>query len=161
MHNKLLSLIDAIIGWWCILVMGAMTLLVIASVVLRYVFGLTWVWSEELITFLFISSTFFGCVIASRKNEHISVDFLPVSLKGIKQKILMIIISVAVITVQLVILKFSLQWISVAGAVPSPGFGIPLKMIYLCMPISSGLIVFYELIKIFAYVSGGETKAGV
>lgn len=159
MLKNFLDRLDFIIGWWCILVMGAMTTFVIASVFLRYVFSLTWVWSEELITFLFISSTFFGAVLATKKNEHISVDFLPSLLKGLKKKTLLVIISLSGIAVQAVILKFSILWISVAGGIETPGFGLPFQIIYSFMPISAGLIILYELIKIILFITSDE-KAG-
>lgn len=65
-------------------------------------------WSEEAIIYLIIYSTFFGAVIALRENEHVSVDILPVVLKGRAKKLFVIL--GAVVTVVYAVFIVFLSW---------------------------------------------------
>ncbi len=47
---------------------------VIISVILRYVFSIAFVQSEELLTMVFVATTFFGAALGLRESEHIAVS---------------------------------------------------------------------------------------
>lgn len=51
-------------------------LLVLAQIVLRYVFNSPLVWSEELAQYLFVWICFLGWLMASRKGDHIAIAAL-------------------------------------------------------------------------------------
>ncbi len=73
--NRYLHWLDRVLSYWCILLAGLMTAGIISSVILRYVFHLTFVWAEAAITMLFIGTTYFGAVLGVREDEHISVNY--------------------------------------------------------------------------------------
>lgn len=74
--KKYVHWLDTILSWWCIILMGTLTIGIILSVLLRYLFGVTFVWAEASITMLFIGTTYFGAVLGVRENEHININFL-------------------------------------------------------------------------------------
>lgn len=79
-----MSRFDQVLTWiensLAALALGAATIIAIAGVIMRYVFGQTIFWSEEAVIFLIILSTFIGAVITLRHNEHVNVDIIPVML---------------------------------------------------------------------------------
>ena len=70
-----------------VLCMVLILVLVLAQVVMRYVFNTPLTWSEELAVFVMIWLTFIGSLICMRDNEHIEVtilvDHMPRALKRI------------------------------------------------------------------------------
>jgi len=147
--NKFVKLFYRIIVIWAIFLMGAVTVSIIASVILRYVFGIVFVWAEEVITVLFIGTTYFGAIICLRENEHIFIDFFIEKFSKRVQYILKSLVLVIIIVVQAFVLKMSFFWIEKTGSSISPGLRIPSKYFYYMLPISCTLIIIYTLIKIF------------
>ena len=156
MIGKILNLIDRLITGWCMLLMTAMTLVVILSVFFRYVFSITYVWSEELITMLFIGASFFGCVLAVKEKAHIVVDVFLVKLPPQGLKAASVLISLANVFVQVVLINASMTWIAAAGGSPTPGMRLPSYIFYSFMPITSVLIILYELLAVKENLCGGK-----
>ena len=148
--QRLFAWCDAALLTWCLLLMGVMTLLQIAAVLLRYFFGLTYVWSEELITLLFVATTFFGAVLCFKNNEHIVVDNFFLWLPSGAQRTLRITLAIVVIAMQILVIAMSLRWIAAIGEDVTPGLRIPAKYVYLMVPITAGLTALYELRSIVA-----------
>src|SRR5690554_1928935 len=115
---------------------------------LRYIFGITYVWSEELITFLFIWVVFFGTVIGVKEDQHIKIDFFYNLLPKKAHKFVEILIAVIVIIVQLFVIKTSPKWIQSAHNVVTAGLRLPFQYIYAILPISAFLIILFELARI-------------
>ncbi|MCK4822687.1 TRAP transporter small permease [bacterium] len=147
--NKFVKWFYKILVIWGILLMGAVTVSIIASVILRYVFGIVFVWAEEVITLLFIGTTYFGAIICMREDEHIFIDFFIEKFSKRVQYILKLLVLVIIIAVQAFVLKMSFFWIEKTGSAISPGVRIPVKYYYYMLPISCILIIIYALIKIF------------
>ena len=74
------SFLDRIVGGVLALILGSMTVLVFASVVLRYVLNSPVTWSEELASLLFAWLTFVGAYVGFRARSHIAIDTLVVFL---------------------------------------------------------------------------------
>lgn len=55
-------------------------LLIFANVFLRYGFGRTFTWAEELSRFLFVAITYIGAAAGVRRKRHIIVDLIAVLL---------------------------------------------------------------------------------
>lgn len=144
--TKLISII-------CIVLMGAMSLLVITSVILRYVFSISFIWSEELITFLFLATTYFGVPLGVRYNEHIKIDFLTEKFGPRMSIVSNTINSVIIAIVQIIVFYSSLNWIKAVGNVLSPGLRLPVKYIYSLMPLSCILTCFYLIYSIYYDIS--------
>lgn len=147
--NLLDKLFTKVISYICIGLMAIMSSLVIINVILRYVFSVSFVWSEELITFLFLATTYFGITLGVRYDEHIRIDFLIDKLGKGGRIISNTINSLIIGFVQVVVFIYSIKWIEAVGNVQSPGLRIPIKFIYYLMPMSSVVICFYLLLSLF------------
>jgi len=145
---------DKALIFWCQGITGILAIAVILSVFLRYVLGITFVWAEEVITMLFIATTFFGAALAVRENEHIGIEFLTTLLPRRGQKILSAFGHIVTIAVTSILFLYSLKWIDKAGDLVTPGLRVPERYFYYMLPMGSVLIVYYSLIKLFVLIFG-------
>lgn len=150
--NKLFEKMDKGLILFCMLLTGILALTIICAVFLRYVFGITFVWSEEVITFLFIGTTFFGAALVTKENEHITISALLEILPYTARKILDVFGLIVSIVVVLFLFVNSLIWIEKAGDLVTPGLRVPERIFYYMIPISCILIIFYSLRRIFVVI---------
>jgi TRAP-type C4-dicarboxylate transport system permease small subunit len=129
---------------------GTLTFGVILSVVLRYFFGISFAWAEELLTIVFIATTFFGAALGLREKEHIAINLVPESAPPAIKKAMAIIICAAIIIVSIFIFRYSTAWIARVGKVPSPATGISNGTFYTIVPISFGITIFYAIVQILS-----------
>ena len=137
--SRLYSLYDGL----CRGLIFLMTVLVIISVFLRYVLGITFIWAEEAITMLFVASSFYGAVICVHENEHIRIEFLYEKFSPKVRQIMDLVIDVVILFVEFYMTKLSLFWIDKVGNVLTNGMRIPVKFFYSMIPISCSIICVY------------------
>jgi TRAP-type transport system small permease protein len=157
---KLLGYIDKALVVWCVCIMGLMCLMVISSVFLRYVFNLAFVWSEELIILLFITTTYFGAVLCVRENEHIDIRFLRECVPEKAGQVLNIIITVICIIVQVALAYISLEWIQRTGSSITVGLKIPYTYIYSIFPVSFISMAIYRGLKVIKTLEQDKKDRG-
>lgn len=157
--NKLFGIFDKVLFIWCLAVTAMLALAVISSVFLRYVLGITFVWAEEVITMLFIATTFFGAALATKEDEHIGIPALLEAVSKPARKILTIVGLLISIAVVVFLFLRSLDWIEKAGDLVTPGLRVPERYFYYMVPISALLIIFYCLRRIGALVLNGSDTA--
>ncbi len=149
MKFRLSTLFDDVVRASCAFLMGAMALAVILSVFFRYVFSLTTVWSEELITVLFLATSFLGTAMVAADDEHISIDFIFGAVPKRAAAALRALVSLIVLSVMVVVFLYALPWIAVSGELETPGLEIPFKWLYALLPTSCVLVCIVEVRKIF------------
>lgn len=148
--NPVLAIMDRILAILLTIIVSIMASGVMISVFLRYVFNIAFAWSEELLTVMFIATSFFGAALGIREKEHITINFFEKSSPKIKTT-LNIISMCAVIAVAVVVFIKSLEWIQRVGSVPSPATGIPNGSFYLFVPISFAITIFYSIADILGH----------
>jgi TRAP-type C4-dicarboxylate transport system permease small subunit len=131
-----------------------MSVLVITFVFMRYLFGITFIWAEEAITLLFISTTFFGAVVGMRTDEHITINFLVELMPASIRKYVDIFNDLVILGVQIFLVYLSLAWIGKVGNVLTKGLHVPIKYVYFMMPISSVLIAIYCVMRLVKRIIG-------
>ncbi len=146
--DKIWNFIDkALIGWSSIL-MGSLAVLVITSVIMRYVFNTTYVWSEELIVYLFISTTYFGAIICVKEMEHIDIPFFWSMASDAVKSIMDIFVGIVNITIQVALTFYSFTWIEKTGSSLTSGLYIPFYTVYIMFPICFMLMAIYTFRRI-------------
>ncbi|WP_461204992.1 TRAP transporter small permease [Clostridium sp. DL1XJH146] len=146
--KKVLNILKFIIEKLCIFMMGSLAILIILSVILRYVFNISFIWAEEFITMLFIATTYYGIIIGTIEDQHIKIDFIHEIAPTVVKKILYTLSSVIVVSIQVLIIKYSVMWINQVGYQKTPGMQIPYKFFYIMMPISCGFVALFEVVKL-------------
>ena len=149
MNRNIFGAVGRLYRALCAAHMGLMALVVILSVFFRYVFSLTTVWSEELITVLFIATTFLGSAMVAADDEHIEIDLLFGILPKRAAAALRFFVSLIVIAVMVLVFRFSLAWIAVSGELRTPGLEIPFKWLYSLLPICCVLTGLVEVGKAY------------
>jgi TRAP-type C4-dicarboxylate transport system permease small subunit len=148
--NKIVKFIDKALSVWCIILAALLTLGVIISVFLRYIFNISFVESEEAITLLFVATTYFGMALGVREKDHIAITYFADKASPWTRKAIRIFIMTIIIIISAVVFRQSLIWIAKVGGIPSPAIHIPYKYFYAMVPISSAIMIFYALVDILA-----------
>ena len=149
--NKIKDVIAKVFEWICVILITLLTLLSVISVVLRYVFGITYIQQEELITFLFVVATFLGTVVVMNQKTHVSVALLQMNMPVSVQKAMEIFKYIVMIAIQVVLIYASQKWIVTNKNFLTPGLRIPYWIVYIMLPIScffSMIIQIIDLINI-------------
>jgi TRAP-type C4-dicarboxylate transport system permease small subunit len=150
--NRFIERIDKVISILGKVLVAILATGVIISVILRYIFSIAFVASEELLTMVFVATTFFGAALGLRESEHIVINnFIDMMPKHMK-KICNVLAQVIIIIVSLFMIMYSIRIIQKVGNVPSPATGIPRGYYYSLMPISFVVSIFYafsNILKLF------------
>lgn len=146
--NRIVKFVDKLLSLWCTFLVAALTLGVIVSVFLRYVFNVSFVESEEAITLVFVATTYFGMALGVREKDHIAITYFAEKAPPRLRTVIRIFIMLLITAVMAVVLRQSLVWIAKVGGIPSPAIHIPYKYFYVMVPISSGIMIFYALVDI-------------
>lgn len=146
--NKFIKKLDKILSVYCYSMMGLMTVGIILTVFLRYVFNITFVKAEETITMVFVATTFYGAALGIREQEHINIAYFKDKASAKVKGYIDIFVNVVIIFVMIFLFRNSLIWIDKVGEVLSPGMQVPTKYLYVIVPISCVLSIFYALLNI-------------
>ena len=153
--------VDKIIEYICIAFIGIMTLLVTWQVITRYVFKSPSAITEQTSKYMFVWLVLLGTAYVFGKREHMSMVFIQEKFTGRTAVIVNIIIELIVIAFAYGVLvmggyKNTLLTMSQSdSALP-----ITIGMIYVMLPISGLLTVFYGICNIFKIAkSASKEKA--
>ena len=141
-------LVDKILGYVLALIMGIMVLNVLWQVFTRFVVGTPSSFTDELARYLMIWVGVLGAAYISGRRMHVAIDLLPTKLnkKGqIKLKIFVNILIIIFCLAALVIGGLRLVYITYTLEQYSPALQIPLALVYLVIPLSGILIIYYKV----------------
>jgi TRAP-type C4-dicarboxylate transport system permease small subunit len=139
--------IDKVLGVFLIIIMSVMVVNVLWQVFTRYVLGTPSSFTDELARYLMIWVGVLGAAYVSGKNMHVAIDVLPSKLNNTNKKILSRIVNVIIIAFvlsALVIGGIRLVYLTFILEQHSPALQIPLALVYLVLPLSGLLIIFYK-----------------
>ncbi len=133
---------------------AVLVLLVIANVVTRYVFNTGFSWAEELVLILFAWSTYFGIAVAYRYDTHIKVDFIFKMFPKGFQRVLDIVIEIA-----LVVLAGFFSYLSVilctnVGNKRTLVMRLPANVVNLTILVCFAIITISGIVKIYKKIKG-------
>ena len=117
----------------------ALTVLLFANVVGRYVFGHSFAWVEELATIAFVWMIWFAISAAVTKRKHLRIDFV-LEMVPFKVKKGMLIISNAIFAVlDIYLLTIMMQIIGRLGNSQTTMLRLPQQVVYAIIPL--GLVL--------------------
>lgn len=140
--------VDLVLGRFLILIMTVMVINVLWQVFTRFVVGTPSSFTDELARYLMIWVGILGAAYVSGKNQHVSINTLPSKLSPRAQKKLFYTVSTIVLLFAFfafVIGGSRLVYISYLLGQHSPALQIPLAVVYLIIPISGILIIYYKI----------------
>ena len=135
------SVLDRIVGGVLALILGAMTALVFASVVLRYVLNSPVTWSEELASLLFAWITFVGAFVGFRSRSHIAIDTLVVFLPVRVRRAIGRMVDVTVLCVLGLFVWQGTRLCLTTWGLEFPAMEISRGYLYLSLPLGAALMI--------------------
>lgn len=133
----------------------------IASVGLRYLFGVFLFWSEEVIIYSIIYSTFLGAVITLRHNEHVRVDLLAAVAGRLGKRVLAVV--GGTVTVAYLVGVGWLAWLLLlepfSSATVTPALHLPLWTMELAVPVGLTLMLVRAVEIVYRAARGRSTFA--
>jgi len=143
--------VDKIIRWALVVIMGAMVLNVLWQVFTRFI-GIPSSFTDELARYLMIWLGLLGAAYVSGKKMHVAIDLISSKLSEKGKRSLSSSINIIVATFSLLALVIGgsrLVYITFDLGQNSPALQVPLALVYLIIPISGLLIIFYKISDIF------------
>jgi TRAP-type C4-dicarboxylate transport system permease small subunit len=148
MLTRLAAAMERALAWLLAGLLAAIVLAVTWQVVSRYVLGDASGWTEELARFLLIWIGLLGGALAYQRRLHLGLDLLPGYLQKRRPDGVMTALNVAAIDV--CVLVFAVAILVVGGGALvlltleleqySPALGLPMGVVYLCLP-ASGILM--------------------
>ncbi len=145
---KFRTKIDLILERFLMLIMAVMTLNVLWQVFTRFVLGTPSSFTDELARYLMIWIGILGAAYVAGKNQHVAINLLPSKLSPKDQRKLYQFVAFLVVLFALfafVVGGSRLVYISYLLGQQSPALQIPLAFVYLVIPISGILIIYYKI----------------
>lgn len=136
------NIFDNIESYICRSLLASFVILLFAQILSREVFGFSIAWSEELSVYLFVWFVFFGASHAAKLSAHNRITFqykilpgkLPVILEALSDLVWVVFNAYFVyLSYDFVFNKMNLFW-------KSQTLGIPMKYIYLVLPLAFSLM---------------------
>jgi TRAP-type C4-dicarboxylate transport system permease small subunit len=134
-----------------ILMLAVSTVLIFAQVVMRYVFGYSLSWSEELARYMFVWQTWVSTGYAVKKRRHIRITSLVDLTTGAARALLELIVLAIwfAFSVFLGYESIGLCRMLYAQGQTSTAMGMPMWIAYLSVPVGA-IIMAYQIVREFA-----------
>ena len=139
--------IDKILGIVLIVIMSVMVINVLWQVFTRYVMTTPSSFTDELARYLMIWVGVLGAAFVSGKNMHVAIDVLPSKLNETNRKKLAKVVDGIIISFvffAMVVGGIRLVYLTYILEQHSPALQIPLALVYLVLPLSGLLIIYYK-----------------
>jgi TRAP-type C4-dicarboxylate transport system permease small subunit len=145
--QELKARVDITLGWILSAMMGLAVANVVWQVFTRYVLGDPSQFTDELARYLLIWVGLLGAGYAAGKRMHLAIDLLPMKLTGRAHEALGLLIDLMIFLFALIVMVFGgarLVGLQLMLEQTSAALGVPLGYVYLALPVSGLLIMFYS-----------------
>ncbi|GHS94923.1 ATP-independent transporter subunit [Synergistales bacterium] len=143
--KKFDEVLYTVLCWACGLLIFGMMIVTFSQVVARYAFRQSLSWSEEVGRYTFIWISFLGLAAAFKSGSHVALDLLVKTLKGTPLRALRILNGALIVVLSSTILISGLKLFQVGMRQRSPALGLPMHMVYIVVPLSGLLILYFSL----------------
>lgn len=154
--DKCLSMIENAV---IILGLSAMFLILLAQVIMRYVFSRPLTWSEEAARFIFVYVSFIGISYAYRQKGHIRMEVVVNLFPQAVRRGLEVLINLGTIVLFCYMIPFSFRFIGIQAGVKATATHIPMSIVYTALPLGMALSCVRLLISSLRIVWGEEENA--
>lgn len=151
--SKIVKLVNQALAIFSVSLLSVLVVCVIWQVISRYILGSPSIATDELARFLFMWVGLIGAAYATGLKRHLAIDLLLMKLQGKQKARLEVIILLVMLFFAGFILVYggmNLAWDTHKTGQISPSLGIDMGLIYLCLPISGIIMVFYLLVELLA-----------
>lgn len=139
--------------------LGLMAVLVVANVALRYLFGVSLSWVEELTRYMMIWTAWLGAGLAFRAGTHVAVEVFQDTLPEPRRRLLRWGILMVMAVFMAVVAWLGVRYAIFAWRQQSPVLGVPLGLVYLAVPVGALLALLHLLLAAQRIVAGEAEPA--
>jgi TRAP-type C4-dicarboxylate transport system permease small subunit len=140
--------------------LGLLFILLVGNVFFRFVPVFSFGWFDEIVEMTFAYFVFFGSAALWREREHFRLCLVPDKLKGRPAgRVLDIVIDTAGIVFFAVLFIYSLE-LTLRAADQTPIFKLSKRLLYVCIPISSFIMLLYSAAALPGHILGKNTEDG-
>lgn len=143
--HRLSTTVDKIVSWATVLLTAGFSCLIFTSVLSRYFFDFTILFSQEVSKLLFIWACFFAATITYKRNAHIRFEFIDRFLSPSVLKLSDLTIHTLSFIFFLVIFFKSISYVSQIWETYFPLIGISQGWLYVSVIIASGVFLIHNL----------------
>jgi TRAP-type C4-dicarboxylate transport system permease small subunit len=111
-------------------------------------------WSEEITRYLLVYSTFFGAASVYKKNGHISVLVVQQLLPPRFQKYAIVFVNLLCTALFGVAVFYGFRYMSLQGNQLSAALRIPMKYLYMSIPVGFSFMIVHSIDNIFTIFQG-------
>ena len=150
--------LDRVCSVLIVIMLGLMVVITTAQIICR-----TWFtalsWSDEVTRYLLIWSTFLGATCVYRHSGHISFTILQDKVPARIGQLMRIAVHAICLLLFAVLLYYSIRY---CGKLNKTATALPIKMkyIYLCLPISMGVLIVHALTMMVHEILGEREVKG-
>ena len=140
--------IDKTLANFLVIIMTLMVINVLWQVASRFILGSPSSFTDELARYLMIWIGILGAAYVSGQNMHVAIDVLPRRFNITIQKRLKLLVQIVIILfclTAMVIGGSRLVYITYVLEQNSPALHVPLAIVYIVIPISGLLIIYYKI----------------
>jgi TRAP-type C4-dicarboxylate transport system permease small subunit len=123
--------------------MALLALLIFAQVVLRYLFAVTPVWSEELGRYLLIWAVLAGSAVSVRGARHIRVEFLVELLPAGARRAWYLLLDLVILALFLLLVATGIEAVGFNHSMRSLGLQVRLSYVMAGIPLFFGLAALF------------------
>ncbi|MEO3990458.1 TRAP transporter small permease [Pseudocitrobacter cyperus] len=159
--TRIKQAVDRVIAAFSVAVMIALVICVVWQVFSRYVLNQPSTLTDELARFLMIWVGLLGAAYTVGAQRHLAIDLLAMTLKPQKQRVLSILINLLIFIFSgAVIVSGGVKLIekTLATSQVSAAMQIPMGYVYLILPLSGIIMMFYALCFIVNGLGGFRHK---
>jgi len=135
--------LTVVLEFLALVCMAVMTILIVAQVVLRYVFNDSLTWSEELARIVFIYMTFLGIGAAYGRRRHMFVDAIvilfPIKIQKVIRSLVVWVASIFFLIVMVVTIRMIFDLFR--SELNTPALEIPMGLVYLIIPLGLSALI--------------------
>ncbi|MCM3390179.1 TRAP transporter small permease [Ureibacillus chungkukjangi] len=144
------KVLDKILSTICVVLFGALVLLVTWQVFTRFVLNNPSAFSEELAKYCFVWLVLFGAAFVFGENGHMRIEFIQEAFPKKIKMVTQIFIELSIIFFSaLVLLSGGMTITKLAWTQLSAALQIPVGYLYAAMPICGVFIIFYCIYNIY------------
>ena len=136
-----------------------MFLILLAQVIMRYVFSRPLTWSEEAARFIFVYVSFIGISYVYRQKGHIRMEVVVNLFPQAVRRGLEVLINLGTIALFCYMIPFSFRFIGIQAGVKATATHIPMSIVYTALPLGMALSCVRLLISSLRIVWGEEENA--
>lgn len=138
---KCIDVLNKIVGYIVGIMLAAMSIIIIAQILCRFVFEFPLTWSEEAARFLMVYTVFLGASLALRHHRMIAIEILPEYLKPKARKMLKIAIMLISIVFFIILLVQGIDMLEIVQRQASAALGISMDIPYMAIPLGALLMI--------------------